>query len=212
MHLIFMPKPFIFILISILLLAFITKRIHSTANKLAVVNTSYNSFGTNTIFDKQVNFIKKTALINKYSTSYCFLIDLEMPSGKNRFFIYDLKNNKIISSGLVAHGSCNTYFLDKVWFSNLPGCGCSSSGLYKIGNKYMGKFGKSYKLFGLEKTNSNALKRAIVLHSYTDIPDHEIYPNAIGNSLGCPMTSHKFFNVLSSYIDNSKKPILLYIF
>ncbi|HEU0064491.1 MAG TPA: murein L,D-transpeptidase catalytic domain family protein, partial [Flavisolibacter sp.] len=129
-----------------------------------------------------------------------------------RFFIYDLKNDRIINSGLVAHGSCNNYFLENVWFSNLPGCGCSSSGLYKIGSKYIGKFGKSYKLTGLEKTNSNALKRAIVLHSYKDIPDHEIYPNPIGNSLGCPMTSYKFFNILSNYIDSSKRPILLYIF
>src|SRR5689334_5332792 len=129
-----MVKPFIFISISVLFTSFISKQLSLNAKNSPVINASPESGITNIIFEKQVSFIKRTTINNKFSTSYCFLIDLELPSGKNRFFIYDLKNDKVISSGLVAHGSCNTYFLDKVWFSNLPGCGCSSSGLYKIGN------------------------------------------------------------------------------
>ncbi len=52
-------------------------------------------------------------------------------------------------------------------------------------NSYVGTFGKSYRLKGLDKTNSNALKRAIVLHSYDCIPDTETR-NLACLSLGCP--------------------------
>ena len=41
----------------------------------------------------------------KYNTKIAFFVDMRIPSGKNRFFVYDLVNNKIIDQGLVAHGS-----------------------------------------------------------------------------------------------------------
>ncbi len=87
------------------------------------------------------------------------------------------------------HGSCRETFLDEAKFSNVPGCGCSSLEKYKIGEKYRGQYGKSYKLYGLENTNSNAYKRAIVLHGFSCAPDEEIYPGVVCNSLGCAMVS-----------------------
>jgi hypothetical protein len=173
-----------------------------------------NIDGTNNskLFSNQIKEVKKLVKNGGFSIKYCFLLDLKLPSGKKRFFVYDLSKDSIIDAGLAAHGSCNTYFLKNVWFSNVPGCGCSSAGLYKIENKYYGRFGLSYKLIGLQKSNSNAYKRSIVLHSYSDVPDNEIYPDPICNSLGCPMTSVKFLKKLSCIIDGSKKPVLLYIF
>ena len=97
-----------------------------------------------------------------YSTEYCFLIDMGICSGKNRFFVYDIMRNTVTLSGLVAHGNCNTQFLEEAKFSNKPNCGCSSLGKYKVGASYRGEFGKSYRLYGLDSTNSNAFKRAIV--------------------------------------------------
>ncbi|HTQ66869.1 MAG TPA: murein L,D-transpeptidase catalytic domain family protein [Puia sp.] len=152
------------------------------------------------------------ALQNGYSTEYFFLVDMSIHSGKNRFFVYDFKKDTIALEGLVAHGNCNTHFLEEVRFSNAPSCGCSSLGKYKVGNSYQGEFGKSYRLYGLDSTNSNAFKRAIVLHGFGPVPDEEIYPRDLCNSFGCPMVSRSFLIKLSEIIDKSKKPILLWIY
>jgi hypothetical protein len=159
-----------------------------------------------------VNQVMQYALQNGYSTEYCFLIDMGISSGKNRFFVYDIKHDSIIQSGLVAHGNCNTRFLEQPVFSNSPNCGCSSLGKYKVGTAYRGEFGKSYRLYGLDSSNSNALKRAIVLHGFSPIPDQEIYPRALCNSFGCPMVSQSFLTRLSGIIDRSEKPILLWVY
>jgi hypothetical protein len=117
-----------------------------------------------------------------------------------------------MASGLAAHGSCNTAFLEQAKFSNAPGCGCSAIGKYKIGYSYKGRFGKAYKLFGLDNTNSKSFDRNIVLHAYKCIPDKEIYPQPVCNSLGCPMVSYEFLETAAAFIDESKKPLLLWIF
>ena len=147
-----------------------------------------------------------------FSDDYCFLLDMTIPSGKKRFFVIDLHTNTIILSGLVAHGSCDQNFLPDAKFSNDPGGGCTSIGRYKVGYSYKGQYGKAYKLFGLDKTNSNAYNRAIVLHAYTCVPDEEIYPGAVCNSLGCTMVSYGFLGQVSGIIDRSEKPIVLWIY
>jgi len=159
-----------------------------------------------------LNQLKKYVQQNGYSTEYCFLIDMGICSGKNRFFVYDMMKNNVALSGLVAHGNCNTQFLEQAKFSNKPNCGCSSLGKYKVGASYSGEFGKSYRLYGLDSSNSNAFKRAIVLHGFGPVPDDEIYPRILCNSFGCPMVSRSFLNKLSAIIDRSEKPILLLIY
>src|SRR6185436_11630260 len=42
-----------------------------------------------------------------YNTNTCFLMDMSIESGKNRFFIYDLKKDSVIDAGLVAQGQCS---------------------------------------------------------------------------------------------------------
>jgi len=147
-----------------------------------------------------------------FNSSYCFLLDMSVPSGQNRFFVYDFVNNYVVLSGLVAHGTCNEAFIKEAKFSNMPGTGCSSMGKYKVGNIYYGQYGKSYRLHGLEGTNSNAFKRAVVLHGCSFVPDQEISPKPLCNSMGCPMVSKKFFTKLSAIIDRSTKPILLWVY
>ena len=148
---------------------------------------------------------------HKYNDSVFFLIDMNIHSGKKRFFIVDMNHDSVINSGLVAHGVCGIFFSATASFSNQPECGCSSLGKYKIGNKYTGRFGTAYKLYGLDSTNSNVFKRNIVLHSYYEMPDYEIYPAHVCNSQGCPMVSQNFLKTLSAIIDKSKKTVLLWI-
>jgi len=154
------------------------------------------------------NFIKG----KKYNQELAIFINFRIPSNKFRFFIYDLKNNKILEKAIVAHGSGSVVKgTNELTFSNTENSYQSSLGKYEIGSSYIGKFGKAYRLKGLDKTNSNALKRAIVLHPYYCISDVETKELAC-LGLGCPMLSPNFFKVAEKYIDASKKPIILYAF
>jgi len=168
----------------------------------------HNSTIMNVITNKVTNY----AVQNDLSTEYCFLVDMSLPSGRNRFFIYDLKKNSIVHAGLVAHGSCNETFLARPRFSNESKTGCSSLGKYKVGEFYRGKYGKSFRLYGLDNCNSNAYKRAVVIHGYDCVPDQEIYPRVLCNSLGCVMVSYKFFEKISKTISKSEKPIVLWVY
>jgi len=148
---------------------------------------------------------------HNYNSSVFFLIDMNIHSGRKRFFVVDMNSDSILAAGLVAHGACGIFFSATASFSNEPNFYCSSLGRYKIGSKYSGRFGTAYKLYGLDSSNSNAFKRNVVLHSYYEVPDQEIYPGHVCNSQGCPMVSKNFFKQLTSYIDASKKPVLLWI-
>ena len=156
--------------------------------------------------------LKSYAQQKGYSTKYCLLIDMSINSGLKRFFVYDLSKNTVAFSGLVAHGSCDQLFLSEVRFSNTPESGCTSYGVFKVGGKYRGHYGKAYKLYGLQTSNSNAFRRAVVIHGLDCIPDQECYPRPICNSSGCPMVSFAFLEKLSSIIDHSDKPLLLWIY
>jgi len=157
--------------------------------------------------------IKKLIHANtKYNDKIAFFIDMKIPSGKNRFFVYDLKADKIIDKGLVAHGSgSETGKEGKLRFSNIPNSLSTSLGRYSIGNHYYGKFGKAYRLYGLDETNNNAFKRDIVFHYYYDVP-YEEKDGYICNSHGCPMVNKKYFERIARLIDGSKSDILMSIY
>ena len=211
----FMKKILLYILIPALLimLAFsITpqgkklKALHLPKHEAVFVKPSIPSSKHIQIAAHAKDFISK----ERYHDGYFFLLDLDIPSGKKRFFIYDLKNDSIINAGLVTHGNCNEYWLEEVKYDNRVGCGCSSLGKYKIGYAYYGKFGLAFKLHGLDPTNSNAFKRYVVLHSHECVPDHEV-KEEICQSNGCPTVSPAFLIELQALIKGAKDPILLWI-
>lgn len=161
----------------------------------------------------QIDAVRKVIDTNaKYNKEIAFFIDMEIVSGKNRFFIYDLKNKVIIDQGLVAHGiGSETRGSGKLKFSNSYNSFCTSLGKYSVGKYYTGEYGKSYKLYGLDETNSNALTRNIVLHSYKKVPYME-QEKKIVNSLGCPMVNELYFKKIEKIIDTSKTNIILSIY
>ena len=156
--------------------------------------------------------LKKFEAGKNFSKKIIFLVDMSLPSGKNRFFVYDIPGDSIMKASLVAHGSGNNGFSFTPKFSNRAESSCTALGKYKIGKRYSGRFGTAYKLFGLDSTNSNAFKRNIVLHSYNCVPLEETYPLPICNSRGCPMVSPAFLKQLQTIIDKSEVPVLLWIF
>lgn len=162
---------------------------------------------------ERVKIIKQFVSTNsKYNNELAFFIDMRVMSGKNRFIVYDLKNDKIVDQGLVAHGlGSETGQMEDLKFSNTNSSFCTSLGKYSIGQDYFGKYGKAYKLFGLDLTNSNAFARSIVLHKYDKVP-YEEQDYAIVHSLGCPMVNEIYFNRIEKLIDNSKRNIILDIY
>ena len=140
--------------------------------ELPITKTTVKQAGTSSIPEKTPAIIhlshkiKAFAVQNGYSTKLCFLVDMSLPSGRNRFIVYDLERGAIISSGLAAHGSCNQKFLPRPKYSNTRECGCTSVGKYKVGEFYNGQYGKSFRLYGLDKSNSNAFKRGVVIHGH----------------------------------------------
>lgn len=154
------------------------------------------------------NFIKNKG----YNQELAIFINFKIPSGKYRYFIYDLKNEKIIYKAVVSHGSGSVISgSNALKFSNVEGSYQSSLGKYEIGKSYIGQFGKSYRLKGLDTTNSRAMERAIVLHSLPCVPDIESQ-NPACLSLGCPMLSINAFKESAKHIDKSEQPIMLYAF
>ncbi len=146
-----------------------------------------------------------------FNAEKCFLIDMDLRSGSPRFYIYDLKKDTVNAAGLVAHGNCFQYWLEGRKYNNVVGGGCTSLGKYKIGSPYTGKFGYSYKLHGLDSTNSNAFERTVVLHSHSCVSETEI-ADEICQSNGCPTVAPGFLQKLKVIINNSKKPVLLWIY
>ncbi len=182
------------------------------ANNLPKQHTSYALKNKTTEKLRQKATDAKTFVSRKgFNDKTCFLLDMSLPSGQNRFFIYDLRNDSLESSALVAHGNCYQYWLEGRKYSNTVGSGCTSLGKYRIGNPYTGRFGYSYKLHGLDSTNDKAFERTVVLHSLSCVPETEV-SDEICQSNGCPMVSPDFLQQLKTIINTSSKPVLLWIY
>lgn len=161
---------------------------------------------------RKAQAIRSFAASNGYDSQYCFLVDMSIHSGKNRFFVYRLDRDSIEYSGLVTHGSGSDNQNGAKTYSNRPNSHCTSLGRYKIGHSYMGKFGLAYKLYGLDAGNSMALQRFVVLHGHECVPDGEVYPLTICLSLGCPTVSPAFLTRLQGIIDQRNQPVLIWIY
>ena len=180
-------------------------------SKKPIVKTSKNY---STINNEALEFC-----INKgFNQDYYFLIDMSIHPGKNRFFVYDFKQNKIINRNLVTHGSCdqleeNPELWEKAKFDNRKDSHCSMKGKYKIGVRAYSQWGihVKYVLHGLEKTNANAEDRVVVLHSWEAVSNKEVYPQVSPLSWGCPAVSNDFMKLLDKKLKVSKKPVLLWI-
>lgn len=137
------------------------------------------------------------------------IIDYTKTSNLARFFIFDLKNRKL-QTMRVAHGRYGdtdrlnsrvmynpkrNSVLKIVHFSNVVGSNTSASGFYITGHDYIGQWGPSLVMHGLEKNvNDNACERATVIHKSASVTSSGV--NAM--SSGCPMVPlNQINNVLS---------------
>lgn len=154
-----------------------------------------------------------------FSTNFCFLIDMSLHSGVKRFFVWDFRKNKITGKYLVGHG-CGTHpwskdgSKDRPEFSNENGSHLSSLGKYKIQERGYSDWGihVKYLMHGLEESNSNALKRFIVFHSWNLMSDEEVFPKGSPEGWGCPTVSNNAMKEIDPMLQKSGKPVLMWIY
>lgn len=121
------------------------------------------------------------------------IVDYAAPSWRPRFHLVDMISGEV-SSYLVSHGRGSdpghTGWLQR--FSNKIGSNASSGGAYLTGANYVGKHGPSMRLDGLDPENSNARRRAIVVHAaWYAAPEMIDKYGKLGRSEGCFAFSEK---------------------
>ena len=122
--------------------------------------------------------------------------DFGLPSSLPRLHFANLEAGQV-RSHLVAHGRGSDPEHDGFlkWFSNEPGSLATSRGAYISYEWYVGKYGVSIRMGGLDSDNSNALNRAIVMHqAWYAAPDMLSKWGKLGRSDGCLAMSPGDFN------------------
>lgn len=126
-------------------------------------------------FDKNQSNIK-----NK---SYLTVVNFSKHSSYGRMYIINMRTGGVTKLH-VAHGKGsdpkNTGFAQK--FSNTVGSNATSLGYYRTAEVYRGTHGRSLRLDGISSTNSNARKRAVVVHGADYVSDSD---KKAGRSNGC---------------------------
>jgi len=212
-------KSFFCLFFSVLILACqkenLKKPISGSKDSLVISKPKIDSSKTNQKTKEALEFCKA----KNFNTDFCILIDMSLHSGLKRFFIYDFKKNEISQQYLVGHGCGNGSWSsddskENPKFSNVDNSHLSSLGKYKLGERGYSNWGVNikYLIHGLEETNSNALKRIIVFHSWEMMSDDEVYPKGSPEGWGCPTVSNKAFKEIDPVLKNSKKPVLMWIY
>nr|WP_166179288.1 murein L,D-transpeptidase catalytic domain family protein [Altererythrobacter segetis] len=115
------------------------------------------------------------------------IADFGAHSAQPRLHLANLEAGTV-RSFLVAHGLGSDPEHDGWlhWFSNEVGSNATSRGAYISYEWYKGKYGTSIRLGGLDAENSNALDRAIVMHSAAyATPSFVATHGVLGRSNGC---------------------------
>lgn len=115
------------------------------------------------------------------------VIDFSKPSYQRRFWVFDLRDNRLLFDDYVAHGK-NSGDVVPMRFSNQMDSLESSIGVYATEDPYYGQLGYALHLKGLEPGfNDNARERAIVIHGAWYVTPQFIHAHGrTGHSWGCP--------------------------
>lgn len=155
----------------------------------------------------------------KLSNEICILIDMSLHSGVKRLIVWDFKNQKIRETYLVGHGcGINSWSKDESKnnpkFSNEDGSHLSSLGKYKLSGRGYSDWGihVKYLMHGMEDSNSNALKRFIVFHSWELMSDEEVFPNGSPEGWGCPTVSNNAMKEIDVLLQKQNRPVLMWIY
>lgn len=101
---------------------------------------------------------------NPPNKKYVVVINYSKSIDSERLYVVDMDQSKVVLTSKVSHAGRSGAIIP-VNFSNEFNTKKSSLGAYITKGTYYGSFGYSLKLVGLDSTNSNAEKRAIIFHS-----------------------------------------------
>lgn len=146
----------------------------------------------------------------KVQNNILTIVDFSFSSTKERMWVLDMENKKVILQTLVSHGmNSGTEYAKS--FSNQNESFKSSLGFFITGETYNGKHGISLKLDGQEYgLNDNARERAVVIHG-ADYVSKKLANRQgyIGRSQGCPAVSPEVAPKLIRLIKN-KSVLFIY--
>lgn len=131
------------------------------------------------------------------------VIDYSLPSNKQRMWVFDVRNERLLYNTYVAHGR-NSGGNKANHFSNRESSKESSLGTYITKNTYIGHKGYSLNLQGLDKGfNNNAYNRRVVIHGawYVE-PDFIKKSGRAGLSWGCPAVAQTLAKPIINTIKN----------
>lgn len=140
----------------------------------------------NEAFELGLNGFYRLKARGVVNNNFLTIADMSVSANEKRFYVIDVKQQKVLYHTLVAHGqeSGEEYACK---FSNIESSHQTSLGFYKISETYDGKHGLSIRLDGLEKSNNLARERAIVIHQADYVSREFIARNGrLGRSFGCP--------------------------
>lgn len=161
------------------------------------------------ISERRINEALAFCKKNNLNTDYAIFVDFGKHSGRERYMIYNFSKHKVVYRCLCATG------LNKDKFSNIPGSNLSSLGKYRITNGIitMSIGREGLVVDGLERSNSNARKRRILIHhsDILDLSPKSLFPiPIIGKGI-----SHGCFSITSEGIRRTRelpKPVLLWAY
>ena len=125
------------------------------------------------------------------------IADFGLHSARRRFHFVNLDREEV-KSYHVSHGAGSDPEHDG-WlnsYSNVEGSNATSKGAYVTWEWYVGRYGTSVRLGGLDSTNDNALQRYIVMHRAKDAePSHIEQWGRLGRSNGCFALGEEQFRI-----------------
>jgi hypothetical protein len=138
------------------------------------------------------------------------IVDFSFSSTKERMWVIDMENKKVVLQTLVSHGMNSGKEFAKS-FSNQNESFKSSLGFFITGETYNGKHGISLKLDGQEYgLNDKARERAVVVHGADYVSKRLANKQGyIGRSQGCPAVAPE---VASKLINTIKNKSVLFIY
>lgn len=154
-------------------------------------------------FDDKVTELTSYCNSHGYNANYGILVDYGRTILSRRFYLVDLKTGDVVMRSLCGHGCGNGSSILKVELSNVPGSHCSSPGHYRIGlkRKMYSRDAMAFELDGLDKTNSNARSRSILLHESEWLISH-----------GCVTLRPDRFKKVAEILQSQLKNVIMWIY
>ena len=140
------------------------------------------------------------------------LVDLAVSSRRVRLRVVNLAQGSVLMECLVASGRGRS-LKTRLWpqTGDVPDSWLTPVGRCRVGERYEGSFGVSYRLDGLDSTNSNVRSRAIVLHPSEEVPECNYSLLPLWCSRGCVVVSPQSMKQLDEIL-SAHKDVLLWIY